>query len=83
MKGKEENSPGGFLFRTLVESVCLKQEFFLLDSYFAAEIIGNMLDVEPRRWRRPKRMDFRFNKERVTEFKKMYDGFDWTHLIGK
>ena len=42
-----------------------------------------MLDVEPRRWRRPKRMDFRFNKERVSEFRKKYEKFDWTHLIGK
>ncbi|TDL23177.1 hypothetical protein BD410DRAFT_721682 [Rickenella mellea] len=52
-------------------------------SYFAAEIIGNMLEVEPRRWRRPKRIDYRHNKERVAEFKKKYEKFDWTSMIGK
>ncbi|KAL5520023.1 hypothetical protein ACEPAG_1683 [Sanghuangporus baumii] len=51
--------------------------------YFAAEIIGNVLDLEPRRWRRPRRIDFRFNKERVSKFKKKYDKFDWTGMIGK
>lgn len=49
--------------------------------YFAGEIIGNLLDLEPRRWRRPKRMDFRLNKERVAQFKKQYDKFDWTGMI--
>ncbi|THH11645.1 hypothetical protein EW145_g512 [Phellinidium pouzarii] len=51
--------------------------------YFAAEIIGNMLDLEPRRWRRPKRVDFRHNKERVKKFRAKYDKFDWTGMIGK
>ncbi|EJC97994.1 uncharacterized protein FOMMEDRAFT_129928 [Fomitiporia mediterranea MF3/22] len=51
--------------------------------YFAAEIIGNMLDLEPRRWRRPKRVDFRYNRERVEKFRKKYDKFDWTGMIGK
>ncbi|KAF8073627.1 CwfJ C-terminus 1-domain-containing protein-like protein [Lyophyllum atratum] len=52
-------------------------------SYFAAEIIGGVLELEPRRWRRPKRIDFRANKERVERFRKKYDKFDWTGLIGK
>ncbi|KAK7056976.1 Pre-mRNA-splicing factor cwf19 [Paramarasmius palmivorus] len=51
--------------------------------WFAAEIIGNLLDIEPRRWRRPRRIDFRTNKERVTEFRKKYDKFDWTGMIGR
>jgi hypothetical protein len=49
--------------------------------YFAGEIIGNLLDVEPRRWRHPRRMDFSRNKERVAGFKKRFDRFDWTGLI--
>ena len=55
----------------------------LLDRYFAGEIIGNLLDVEPRRWRHPKMIDFRLNKERVTKFKKKYGKFDWTGMIEK
>ncbi|KAJ7288487.1 CwfJ C-terminus 1-domain-containing protein-like protein [Mycena rebaudengoi] len=51
--------------------------------YFAGEIIGNVLELEPRQWRRPKRMDFRSNKERVSAFKKKYDKFDWTGMIGQ
>ncbi|EGN98039.1 hypothetical protein SERLA73DRAFT_123438 [Serpula lacrymans var. lacrymans S7.3] len=51
--------------------------------YFAGEIIGNVLDIEPRRWRRPRRIDFRHNKDRVERFKEKYDKFDWTGMIGR
>lgn len=51
--------------------------------YFAGEIIGNILDLEPRRWRRPKRVDFHSNRQRVAQFKRKYDKFDWTGMIGK
>ncbi|KAF7299218.1 Complexed with Cdc5 protein cwf19 [Mycena indigotica] len=51
--------------------------------YFAGEIIGNVLELEPRKWRRPKRVDFRSNKERVGELRKKFDKFDWTAMIGK
>ncbi|KAF9496556.1 hypothetical protein BDN71DRAFT_1446054 [Pleurotus eryngii] len=50
--------------------------------YFAGEIIGNILEVEPRKWRRPRRIDFRGNKERVAQIKQKYDKFDWTNMIG-
>ena len=55
---------------------------YISNSYFAAEIIGNVLEIEPRRWRRPRRIDFRNNNERVAQFKKKYDKFDWTAIIG-
>ncbi|KAJ3491121.1 hypothetical protein NLI96_g954 [Meripilus lineatus] len=51
--------------------------------YFAGEIIGNMLDLEPRRWRRPRRIGSQHHKERISKFKKMYDKFDWTGMIGR
>ncbi|KAF9226324.1 hypothetical protein BS17DRAFT_794490 [Gyrodon lividus] len=51
--------------------------------YFAGEIIGNVMDVEPRRWRRPKKVDFRHHKDRIANFKNKYVKFDWTGLIGK
>ncbi|OBZ68794.1 Pre-mRNA-splicing factor cwf19 [Grifola frondosa] len=38
--------------------------------WFAGEIIGNLLDLEPRRWRRARRIDFHQNKDRVARFKK-------------
>ncbi|KAF7968742.1 hypothetical protein HWV62_29569 [Athelia sp. TMB] len=52
-------------------------------SYFAAEIIGNVLETEPRRWRRPRKIEFRSNKERVAKFKQKYNAFDWTGMIGR
>ncbi|PCH40153.1 hypothetical protein WOLCODRAFT_136692 [Wolfiporia cocos MD-104 SS10] len=51
--------------------------------WFAAEIIGNLIDLEPRRWRRPRRIDFYQNKQRVTESKQKYDQYDWTGMIGR
>ena len=51
--------------------------------YFAAEIIGNVLDLEPRKWRKPKRMDRRLNEERVKEFRKEYDAYDWTKMLAR
>ncbi|KAF7297774.1 Complexed with Cdc5 protein cwf19 [Mycena kentingensis (nom. inval.)] len=51
--------------------------------YFAGEIVGNVLELEPRKWRRPKRIDFHSNKERVAGFRKKYDKFDWTGMLGK
>lgn len=63
---------------TLTDTDC-----WIQSRYFAAEIIGNQLDVEPRRWRRPRKMDMQFNGSRVKKFKAVYDQFDWTHLIGK
>lgn len=62
-----ELSPLGIL--NLILTIC---------SYFAGEIIGNVLDIEARRWRRPKRVDFRMNKSRTVEFMKKYSKFDWT-----
>ncbi|KAJ4464216.1 CwfJ C-terminus 1-domain-containing protein-like protein [Lentinula edodes] len=52
--------------------------------YFAAEIIGNVLGLEPRKWRRPRKvLGGVRDKERVKEFRAMYDRYDWTGMIGK
>ena len=53
-------------------------------SYFAAEILGNVLEVEPPgKWRRPRKLDFRGNRERVGRFREGYDKFDWTGALRK
>jgi hypothetical protein len=54
-----------------------------LHRWFAAEIIGNILDVEPRRWRRPRKEDFRMNERRVELFKKKFDKYDWTKMLAQ
>ncbi|KDQ12326.1 hypothetical protein BOTBODRAFT_113169 [Botryobasidium botryosum FD-172 SS1] len=51
--------------------------------YFAAEIIGNVMELEPRKWRRPKRVDLRQNKARADRFNQKYAKHDWTKMIGK
>ncbi|KAI0086588.1 CwfJ C-terminus 1-domain-containing protein-like protein [Irpex rosettiformis] len=51
--------------------------------YFATEIIGSVLELEPRRWRHPRKMDFRQNRDRVEKFKKQYSQYDWTDMLQK
>ncbi|GAA5979489.1 hypothetical protein JCM5350_003922, partial [Sporobolomyces pararoseus] len=49
--------------------------------YFAQEIIGNLLDLPPRAWRKPKRLDRRDNGKRIEAFRKKYDKYDWTKML--
>ncbi|OAX33380.1 hypothetical protein K503DRAFT_838391 [Rhizopogon vinicolor AM-OR11-026] len=51
--------------------------------YFAGEIIGNVLDLEPRQWMRPRRIDYRHSKDRIQRLKKKYEKYDWTGMIGQ
>ena len=79
----DEGEKGGGEFPQWV-FVILEREAMLMDAtfrWFAGEIIGNVLDIEPRRWRRPRRIDFHQNKERVKQLKRKYDKFDWTGMI--
>ncbi|KAF6757552.1 CwfJ C-terminus 1-domain-containing protein-like protein [Ephemerocybe angulata] len=52
-------------------------------SYFAGEIIGSVLELEARRWRRPKRVSPASNKDRVEGFQAKYKAFDWTGMLGR
>lgn len=52
-----------------------------LSRWFATEIIGSMLELEPRQWRKPRRLDFRQNQARVEAFRKGYAKFDWTKQL--
>ena len=45
---------------------------------FAAEIIGNMLGLEPRKWRKPRKMDTALNKERARALGEKFQPFNWT-----
>ncbi|SCV73940.1 BQ2448_6370 [Microbotryum intermedium] len=51
--------------------------------YFAHEIIGNLLGLEARQWRKPRRVDTRKNDERVRAFRKGYDAYDWTKMLSQ
>jgi hypothetical protein len=79
----EEGEKGGGEFPRFVAQYQNDAWANIGGSYFAGEIIGNVLDLEARQWRRPKRIDFRSNKERVVDYKKKYEKFDWTGMIGR
>jgi Protein similar to CwfJ C-terminus 2 len=49
--------------------------------WFAAEIIGNILDLEARLWRKPRWIDRGQNKSRVAAYKKKFDAYDWTKML--
>lgn len=46
--------------------------------YFAAEIIGSMLDLEPRKWRKPRRVDLAQNKPRASKLGNRFQPYNWT-----
>ena len=48
-------------------------------SNFAHEILGTMLDLEPRRWRRPKRVAR--SSQQVEAFRVAWEPFDWTRAL--
>jgi hypothetical protein len=50
--------------------------------YFAAEIIGTILDLEPRKWRKPKFVNRKEDQPRIAKFLKSYAKFDWTGMLG-
>ncbi|BGP20718.1 Pre-mRNA-splicing factor cwf19 [Rhodosporidiobolus nylandii] len=50
-------------------------------TYFAQEIIGNLLHLPPKSWRKPRRLDRRDNAARVEAFRKKYDKYDWTKAL--
>ena len=49
--------------------------------WFAQEIVGNLIDLEPRKWRRPKRLSREDNEKNRMNFKKRFDEFDWTKQL--
>ncbi|WVQ86961.1 hypothetical protein IAS59_000680 [Cryptococcus gattii] len=46
--------------------------------YFAQEVIGNILGLEPRKWRRPRKMDVALNKERARKLGTLFQPYNWT-----
>lgn len=50
----------------------------ILYRYFAQEIIGNMLGLEPRKWRKPRRVDFNLNQARKAKLGNQFQPFNWT-----
>ncbi|KAK4685655.1 CWF19-like protein 2, partial [Tremellales sp. Uapishka_1] len=45
---------------------------------FAAEVIGNVLGLEPRLWRKPRRLETGMNKERARRLGEKFQPYNWT-----
>ena len=50
-------------------------------AYFAKEVVGGMLDVEPRLWLKPPRDNFESQKRKVLELSEWWKPYDWTQKI--
>ncbi|WVN88878.1 uncharacterized protein L203_104093 [Cryptococcus depauperatus CBS 7841] len=46
--------------------------------YFAQEVIGNILGLESRKWRKPRRIDQSLNKERARVLGTLFQPYNWT-----
>ncbi|XP_078684513.1 CWF19-like protein 2 [Branchiostoma floridae x Branchiostoma belcheri] len=51
--------------------------------YFGREILGGMLDLEPRFFRKPPKESFEDQRKKVLKFAEQWKPFDWTKNIGK
>ncbi|XP_078258619.1 CWF19-like protein 2 isoform X2 [Rhinoraja longicauda] len=47
--------------------------------YFGKEIVGGMLDLEPRRWRKPHRENFDDQRKKVLQFSQWWKPYDCTN----
>ena len=49
--------------------------------YFGKEVVGGMLDVEPRLWLKPHKESFERQKEKVLRFCEWWSPYDWTQKL--
>ncbi|XP_064609268.1 CWF19-like protein 2 [Liolophura sinensis] len=50
-------------------------------TYFGKEVIGGMLDAEPRLWRKPWRENFDDQRKKVLQFAEWWRPYDWTQKL--
>lgn len=46
--------------------------------YFGKEVVGGMIDAEPRLWRRPQKEGFEDQRKKVLQFADWWKPYDWT-----
>ena len=51
--------------------------------YFGREVIGGLLDLNPRLWLKPRREDFEKQKEKVLKLSEWWSPYDWTQKLHK
>lgn len=50
-------------------------------AYFGKEVVGGMLDLEPRLWLKQQRENFEEQRKKVLEFTKWWKPYDWTERL--
>ena len=51
--------------------------------YFGREVVGGLLDLNPRLWLKPRREDFGRQKEKVLQLSEWWSPYDWTQKLHK
>lgn len=54
----------------------------LFPNYFAKEVIGGLIDAEPRLWLKPQHEDIEQQKKKKSKLKDMWIPYDWTKQLG-
>ena len=49
--------------------------------YFGCELVGGMLDVEPRLWLKPPKESFEGQKRKVVQMAEWWKPYDWTQKL--
>ena len=65
------------------EEEVLAEERKNFPEYFAAEVIGQMLGLEPRRWRKPDQYAVSLNKQRAKALGEKFQPYNWTVGLGE
>jgi hypothetical protein len=81
--GLDEGEKGGGKFERSASHSNISHSLTLFFRWFGSEVIGNLLDLEPRRWRKPKWIDPGQDAARVKQFRKAYDQHDWTKMLAQ
>ena len=52
-----------------------------LSYFYLQEIVGGMLDLEPRLWRKPWKESFEDQRKKVLQFAESWKAYDWTQNL--
>ena len=85
-KGLRNSVPPGFPYFSVDFGISRGYAHVIEDKakfphYFGKEIIGGMLDVEPRLWRKPRHESFERQKEKVLQISEWWKPYDWTQQL--
>ena len=53
----------------------------LFPQHFGREVVGGLLDLEPRLWLKPRRDDFEKQKAKVLQLSQWWEPYDWTQRL--